>query len=191
MTDQPHTIPAHSRPPGSTAQNVRTTASRAGVRRLCPTFHPGWILLLSIICVTCFAPRTMAAQATEVIDVWPAEPPGPQRDIGEEQDITKPDDPLIAGRRIIKLANVTTPQAHVYLPPTDRRTGSAVVVCPGGGFSILAWDLEGTEVAEWLNSIGVTAVVLKYRVPTRQAEPNWLAPVQDAQRTLSRLRPAR
>ena len=74
------------------------------------------------------------------------------------------------------------------MPPKDRRNGSAVVVCPGGGYSILAWDLEGTEVAEWLNSVGVTAVVLKYRVPTRQVSPKWLQPVQDAQRTLSIVR---
>jgi acetyl esterase/lipase len=59
------------------------------------------------------------------------------------------------------------------------------VICPGGGFSILAWDLEGTEVAEWLNTLGVTGIVLKYRVPTRDRDPVWLAPVQDAQRALS------
>jgi acetyl esterase/lipase len=89
---------------------------------------------------------------------------------------------------VIKLGNVTTPQSHVYVPSADSRTDSAVVVCPGGGFSILAWDLEGTEVAEWLNSLGVTAVVLKYRVPTRSMDHRWLAPVQDAQRTMSIVR---
>jgi acetyl esterase/lipase len=63
-----------------------------------------------------------------------------------------------------------------------------VVICPGGGFNILAWDLEGTEVAEWLNSIGVTAIVVKYRVPTARQPVRWLAPVQDAQRALSLVR---
>lgn len=63
-----------------------------------------------------------------------------------------------------------------------------MVICPGGGFSILAWDLEGTEVAEWLNTLGVTGIVLKYRVPTRDHNPVWLAPVQDAQRALSLVR---
>jgi acetyl esterase/lipase len=109
-------------------------------------------------------------------------------DTGDEADLTKPEDPLIAGRRIIKLGHVKRPEAHVFLPPQAERNGTAVVVCPGGGFSILAWDLEGTEVAEWLNGLGVTAVVLKYRVPTRERDPVWLAPVQDAQRTLSLVR---
>ena len=141
--------------------------------------------LLSLLCSTGVA---IAAEPAEVISLWPATPPGPAREVGEESDVTKPDDRLIAGRRIIKLANVANPEAHVFLPSADKRSGSAVVVCPGGGFHILAWDLEGTEVAEWLNSIGVTAVVLKYRVPTNNVDPKWLQPVQDAQRTLSILR---
>lgn len=123
-----------------------------------------------------------------IINLWPQTPPGPAREVGEEVDITKPDDRLIAGRRIIKLANVSQPQAHVFFPPADKRTGATVVVCPGGGYSILAWDLEGTEVADWLNEHGVTAVVLKYRVPTRQVDPAWLQPVQDAQRCISIVR---
>lgn len=131
---------------------------------------------------------SLAAEPNEVMTLWPGTPPGPSREVGEEADITKPTDRLIAGRKIIKLANVATPEAHVYLPEQEKRSGSTVIVCPGGGYSILAWDLEGTEVAEWLNSIGVTAVVLKYRVPTRNVDPMWLQPVQDAQRTISLVR---
>ena len=59
----------------------------------------------------------------------------------------------------------------------EQATGAAVIVCPGGGHHILAWDLEGTEVAEWLNSLGVTAFVLKYRVPARSQEERWRAAV--------------
>ncbi len=143
---------------------------------------------LSSILFTCFClagvSRLDASTPTTVIDLWPNDPPGPAMDVGPEQDFTKPTDRLIAGRRIIKLGNVKTPQIHVYRPKPEHATQSAVVICPGGGWSILAWDLEGTEVAEWFNSIGVTAVVLKYRVPTRQRDPRWLAPVQDAQRAL-------
>jgi acetyl esterase/lipase len=76
----------------------------------------------------------------------------------------------------------------VYQPAKDKANGAAVVICPGGGFNILAYDLEGTEVAAWLNSIGVTAVVLKYRVPARDPHKRWLAPVQDAQRAMSIVR---
>jgi acetyl esterase/lipase len=126
-----------------------------------------------------------AAEVTAVLNIWPAKPPGEPLKVGEEKDMTKQQDRLIAGRRIIKLGNVTTPQIHVFLPPKDKRNHTAVVVCPGGGFNILAWDLEGTEVAEWLNSLGVAAVVLKYRVPSRQQNVVWLSAVQDAQRALS------
>lgn len=129
-----------------------------------------------------------AAEPDHVLNVWPGKPPGATTVAGEEQDFTKPDDRPVAGRRIIKLGNVSTPQLHVYLPPVDQRTGAALVICPGGGFQILAWDLEGTEVAEWLNSLGITAIVLKYRVPTRELTPKWEAPVQDTQRALSLVR---
>jgi acetyl esterase/lipase len=122
--------------------------------------------------------------ADTVLNLWPDQPPGEAMEVGPEKDFTKPTDRLIAGRRIIKLGNVTTPQIHVFQPEPTRNTGASVVICPGGGFHILAWDLEGTEVAEWLNSIGVTAVVLKYRVPTADQDPRWLAPVQDAQRAI-------
>jgi acetyl esterase/lipase len=136
----------------------------------------------------CVVPAVRAETPDHILNVWPTEPPGDAMDVGPEQDITKDTDDLIAGRRIIKLGNVKTPQAHVYLPPENIRTGASVVICPGGGFSILAWDLEGTEVAQWLNTHGVAAIVLKYRVPTRSQNPRWLAPAQDAQRAVSLVR---
>jgi acetyl esterase/lipase len=128
-----------------------------------------------------------AVEPSEVIKLWPGDPPGAKREIGAEQDLTKPEDRLIAGKPIIKLGNVTTPELHVFLPPEDKRNGTSVVILPGGGYHILAWDLEGTEVAEWLNSIGVAAMVLKYRVPRRAENPAEMA-VQDAQRALSLVR---
>lgn len=123
-----------------------------------------------------------------VIDLWPAATPGPAVDLPAEADLTKPTDPLISGRRIIKLGNVTTPQLAIYRPAPERDTGASVVICPGGGYHILAYDLEGTEVAEWLNSVGVTGIVLKYRVPFRDPENRGRAGLQDAQRALSVVR---
>lgn len=124
--------------------------------------------------------------AAEVLKLWPDTPPGETLAEGEEVDRTKPTDRQIAGRRLIRLGNVASPEAHVYLPAEEKRNGSAVVICPGGGFNILAWDLEGTEVAEWFNEIGVAAVVVKYRVPSRGGEQEpWVAPVQDCQRAIS------
>lgn len=128
-----------------------------------------------------------AANAADpiVLDLWPGKPPGDIGELPPEADLTKPEDNLIAGRRIIKLGNVSTPQLAVFKPSKERDTGAAVVICPGGGHTILAYDLEGTEVAEWFNSIGVTGIVLKYRVPGRDKEKRWFAAVQDGQRAMS------
>ena len=134
------------------------------------------------------AAAPVAAADTLVINLWPESPPGPARQLPPESDLTKDSDQLIAGRRIIKLGNVSTPQIAVYPAPPETACGAAVVVCPGGGHHILAYDLEGTEVAEWLNSIGVTAIVLKYRVPLRNRDKRWDMAVQDGQRAISLVR---
>ena len=83
---------------------------------------------------------------------------------------------------------MTSPEIHVYLPEEKKRNGSAVVICPGGGFNLLAWDLEGTEVAKWFNTLGITGIVVKYRTPTRDQQEHWLMPVQDTQRAISLVR---
>jgi len=108
--------------------------------------------------------------------------------MGEEKDTTKPTDNLVGGRKLIRLGNVSTPTLAVYRPPKDKDTGAAVVVFPGGGYNILALDLEGSEVCEWLNSIGVTGILVKYRVPARTGQPRWAAPLQDAQRAVGMVR---
>ena len=69
-----------------------------------------------------------------------------------------------------------------------KDTGTAVLVFPGGDYRVLALDLEGTEVCAWLNSIGVTGVLLKYRVPRRQGQAPFVAPLQDAQRAMGLVR---
>jgi acetyl esterase/lipase len=89
---------------------------------------------------------------------------------------------------IIRVQNVTEPTLAVYQPDSGKATGTCVVIFPGGGYNILAYNHEGTEIAHWLNSIGVTAVVVKYRVPRRTGQPKHLAPLQDAQRAIRLVR---
>lgn len=144
--------------------------------------------LLICGCLLGLACPAVARPPDGFVDLWPEKPPGEPIKAGKEQDFTKPEDRLIAGRRIIKLGNVSTPQIHWYAPPRDKSNGTSIIIAPGGGYSILAWDLEGTEVAEWLNTQGVTAFVLKYRVPTRDHKEPWAAPVQDIQRAISMVR---
>jgi acetyl esterase/lipase len=119
--------------------------------------------------------------------IWPKGAPGETAAL-EEKDTTKPDGQLIAGRRVIRLTDVGNPTIAVYPAPRAKNTGAAVLVFPGGGYNILAYDLEGTEVCEWLNSIGVTGVLLKYRVPARDGTPRRAAPLQDAQRAMGLVR---
>jgi acetyl esterase/lipase len=122
------------------------------------------------------------------LPIWPAIAPGEKGDIGEEKDMTKPKDGLVAGRPVIRLGNVSKPTITVYRPAPEKDTGASVVVCPGGGYSILALDLEGTEICEWLNSIGVTGILLKYRVPARKGREKHAAAFEDAQRALGLVR---
>jgi acetyl esterase/lipase len=130
-----------------------------------------------------------AAETPVAIPLWPGTPPDESKQLPPEADEFKsPPDPLIAGRPIIRLGNVSTPTITVYRPDPVKDTGAAVVVFPGGGYYILAMDLEGTEVCEWLNSLGVTAVLLKYRVPGREGRPRYAAALQDAQRAVGLVR---
>jgi acetyl esterase/lipase len=130
----------------------------------------------------------LAAGASEPMALWPNGAPGEKGDIGAERDMTKPSDNLVAGKAVARIGNVTVPTLTVYSPAPEKDTGAAVVVCPGGGYSILALDLEGTEVCQWLNSAGVTGVLLKYRVPARKGLERYAAPLQDAQRALGLVR---
>lgn len=139
---------------------------------------------LSVCLVLGLVVSAKANDARSTFDVWPGKAPGEQGDIGEEME----QPPREGQREVIRLTNVTKPTITVYKPPQEKDTGAAVLICPGGGYGILAWDLEGTEVAEWLNSIGVTGIVLKYRVPRRKDRAPHDAPLQDAQRAMSLVR---
>ena len=140
-------------------------------------------LLLTAAAVCLGWGGALAAEPT-MLDLWPGKPPGETKDLPPETDTAKPDDKPVGDRRIQKITNVSKPTLAVYRPDRGKDTGAAVIVCPGGGHHILAYDHEGTEVAEWLAANGVTGIVLKYRVPAREQDRRWRAAVQDAQRAV-------
>jgi acetyl esterase/lipase len=111
-------------------------------------------------------------------------------ELGPEYNTTKPEDKKVAGREVLRLTNVTVPTLTVYKPDPEIDTKTAVIIAPGGGHRILSMDMEGTEVADWLNSIGVTGILLKYRVPGEawNKDKRWLAAAQDGQRAMSLVR---
>ncbi len=123
-----------------------------------------------------------------VLNVWPGKTVGDHGQIGPERIREAAEAPTADAKWI---TNVTRPTISVYRPKPETNTGVALIICPGGGYWNLAWDKEGEEVAAWLNSVGITGVVLKYRVPRRPGEPEPLpapGPLLDAQRTVSLLR---
>jgi acetyl esterase/lipase len=141
----------------------------------------------------------LAGEPGLVLDVWPGKPPGEVGNIGEEKFWDKRPDgkpiPDVAGKPVKWLTNVSKPTITLYRPAKNRDTGAAMLICPGGGLTYLAWDVEGEEVAAWLNTIGVTGILLKYRVPRRPDQLDakfrnvwYLRPLQDGQRAVSLVR---
>jgi acetyl esterase/lipase len=126
------------------------------------------------------------------LPIWPGAAPDAQPVAGPE-DMATVNDRLVAGRPWVWVGKVSRPTMTVY-SPTGENTGAAVVVFPGGGYWILAIDLEGTEVCDWLTSKGITCVLLKYRVPGEHlsprsgAYPNSPMALEDAQRTVGLVR---
>lgn len=124
--------------------------------------------------------------------IWPGAVPDAQP-IEKSEDMQTVTDPLVAGKSWLMVGHVSQPTMTVY-SPKGKNTGVAVVVLPGGGYKILAMDLEGTEVCNWLTSRGITCVLLKYRVPAPKSAPNWGAypessmALEDTQRTLGLVR---
>ena len=131
--------------------------------------------LFTLILIMCSL--TSFSQKKEMIYLWPEKVPG---EIKEKQP------PVFAASendKIIRYSEVTNPAVEVFLPDPAIKNGSAVIVCPGGGYQILAYDLEGTEIAAWLNRLGYTAFVLQYRIPDKKA-----GALQDVQRAIRIIR---
>lgn len=129
-------------------------------------------------------------QANEAITLplWPSGVPGESQVFPPESNITTSEHRMVDGRPATRLSNVVDPTITVFRPDPLDNTGAAVIVCPGGGYNYVVVDLEGSEVCEWLNSIGVTGIVLKYRVPAREGLPRGFAPLQDVQRAMGIVR---
>jgi len=115
---------------------------------------------------------SMYSQDKEIIYLWPGLVPG---------ELKAKQSPVFEERKddVLMYTEVTNPALEVYLPDPSLSNGSAIIVCPGGGYHILAYDKEGSEIAEWLNKLGFTAFVLQYRIPDKRE-----GALQDVQRAL-------
>jgi acetyl esterase/lipase len=125
------------------------------------------------------------------IPIWPNGAPGALATPAAEADMTTAKDRPVAGKPVIRLGNVSVPTITLYKPEARsdvKDPRPAIVVFPGGAYRILAIDLEGTEVCDWLNSAGIACVLLKYRVPDSGPYPKSAAALQDAQRAVGLVR---
>ena len=150
------------------------------------------LLILSVLACTAAAlwaqtPAWQPAPGHLTLHLWANGAPDPTPNPAPEVNTTTAQQPLIAGGPLIRLGNVSDPTLTLYAAKANN-TGAAVVVFPGGGYQILAIDLEGTEVCDWLNSIGVNCILLKYRVPNSGPYPKSPQALEDAQRALGMVR---
>ena len=149
---------------------------------------------VSLVLWTCVAAPAVGADKPLVVELWPGKAPDETGTIGAEKVVMSP---RLARKQVEvteptrMVTNVTKPTLTIYRPSKEKDTGAAVLICPGGGYWNLYWQLEGEEVAAWLNSLGVTGIILKYRVPRRPDEPRGepaRRPLQDAQRAVRLVR---
>ena len=156
------------------------------------------VLLSSIVILCAFItpcangaqPMRQIAQPTDptVVELWPGPVPGDVGIDGHEKNRIHNSE--LVGPTLL-ITNVTRPSLTVYRPPAEKNTGTAMLICPGGGYHDLFWELEGEEVAAWLNAQGMTGIILKYRCPRRPGDVKGVpppGPQLDAQRAVSVVR---
>jgi acetyl esterase/lipase len=154
------------------------------------------LLLLLSLCWPGLAKLAAGAETPLVLELWPGKAPDEFAELGPERTRLSPgldrkQVEVTEQTRLITAVSKPTITVFQAKPAPDNGLGCAILICPGGGYWDLYWQLEGEEVAAWLNSIGVTGIVLKYRVPRRADEPKGepaRRPLQDAQRAVSLIR---
>ncbi len=138
---------------------------------------PLTLCLVLALAYACASPAFTAEP--ETLKLWPEGPPGA---MPPKSEATAKLIQSYGGPTPTRVTDVTDPTITIYKP--EKPNGTAVVVAPGGGFMFMSYSFEGTQVCEWLNSIGVTGILLKYRTPTRDATDPYVLPMHDAQRAI-------
>ncbi|MFO7620600.1 MAG: alpha/beta hydrolase [Bacteroidales bacterium] len=139
------------------------------------------ILFIPLLAILILPAATIAQPFT--VKLWPEGIPGSVADAEYVENITTTEG------RITRCERVTDPDLTVFLPPAEKANGTAVLICPGGGYSVLAFDHEGNAIAQWLNEQGIAGIILKYRLPSdRIMKDKSSGPLQDAQEAMRTIR---
>ena len=123
--------------------------------------------------------NTLTNAQEKVIKVWPGKIPGAiENSVYKEEDLTNESG-------VYRISKVTDPTLTVFAPSKEKANGTAIIICPGGGYEHLAYAHEGVATAKWLNEIGITAFILKYRLPSDLImKDKSVGPLQDAQEAM-------
>jgi acetyl esterase/lipase len=134
-----------------------------------------WVVAV-MVCVSAVG----VAQKTTLL-LWPGGNPEPSKVVGAEADSTTV---TATGKSVLHVTNVSHPSLTAYAPPAGKNTGAAALVFPGGSYLRLSFTTEGTDICEWLNSVGMTCVLVKYRVPEDGHYPANVENLEDAQQAM-------
>jgi acetyl esterase/lipase len=124
---------------------------------------------------------TITAQHDPVL-LFPGGAPGESRKLKQVDDLSGN---KVAGCPVLRIGNVSEPTLTFYPAPANNNSGATIIVNPGGGYNILAYNLEGSEICKWFNNYGINCVLVKYRVPRREGREKHAAPLQDLQRAIA------
>jgi acetyl esterase/lipase len=140
---------------------------------------------LSYLLVCCLLALAVPSPAQNyTLLLWPNGNPEPSKVVGPEIDPTTDANRMVSGKVTVRVTNVSKPSLAVYSPDAAKNNGAAAVVFPGGSYIRLANNIEGTEVCDWLNSLGMTCVLVKYRVPEEGHYPENIEDLEDAQQAM-------
>jgi len=139
--------------------------------------------LVSLALLLLLSVSSASAQQHTLL-LWPNGNPEPSKGVGPEIDPTAQKDRMLSGKPTARVTNVSKPTASIYLADKAKNTGVAALVLPGGGYSHLAITHEGTEICEWLNTLGINCVLVKYRVPEKGHYPENVEDLEDAQQAM-------
>jgi len=155
----------------------------SGTTKRCSRGTPAFAFLAAALFLLA-APAYAQQQPIAKMLLWPKGTPEPSKITAPEMDPSRDSERMVWGKPTVRVTNVTKPDLAVYAPPAGKNNGAAALVLPSGSYTRLNMSLDGTEFCDWLNSLGMTCVLVRYRVPNTQHYPESTETLEDAQQAM-------